>query len=274
MMYFRTLLCLLPVAATLGLAGPALAQSQDAAALARAAQNPVADMVSLPFQFNFNFDTGPYERTQEILNIQPVWPISLNDDWNLITRTIVPLVSQPAFSPGQDRENGFGDVNFSAFFSPKKPTSGGLIWGVGPALILNTASDDRLGQGAWSAGPTAVFLKMQGSWVIGALLSNVWSLSTDDGRPDVNQFLVQPFINYNFPNHPGRYLSYSPIITANWEADSGNTWTIPVGLAIGQIMKFGKQPVNLQLGYWYNVERPDYASRYQIRAQLVFMFPK
>ncbi len=252
---------------------PAMAQS-SAAELARKAQNPVADLISVPFQLNWNFDVGPLEKDQQILNIQPVLPFNLNDDWNLITRTIVPLISQPAFTPGQDRENGLGDINFSAFFSPKAETSNGWIWGIGPALTLDTASDERLGQGAWSAGPTGVFLKMKGAWVVGALASNVWSVSEDQDRPVVNQFLMQPFVNYNFPNKPGRYLSFSPIITANWEADSSNTWTIPVGLGIGQIVRFGKLPVNLQVAYYYNVERPDYASRYQIRAQASLMFPK
>jgi len=256
----------------------ALAQSaqtkSDAAELARKAQNPIANMISLPFQLNWNFDTGPLEKDQKILNIQPVYPITLNDDWNLVTRTILPIISQPPFAPGQGRENGIGDINFSAFFSPKKPTSGGWIWGAGPILVMNTASDDRLGQGAWSLGPAGVFLKMSGPWVTGALINNVWSISEDSGLSDVNQMLIQPFINYNFPDKPGRYLSFSPIITANWEAESGQEWTIPLGLGIGQVMKFGKQPVNLQLASYYNVVRPDNASRWQIRAQLVFMFPK
>jgi len=256
----------------------ALAQSDEteseAAELARKAQNPIASMVSLPFQLNVNFDTGPLEKDQEILNIQPVYPFTLNDNWNLITRTIVPVISQPAFTPGQGRTNGIGDINFSAFFSPKKPTSSGWIWGAGPILVMDTASDDRLGQGAWSIGPSAVALKMNGPWVTGALINNVWSISEDSGRSDVNQMLIQPFINYNFPNKPGRYLSFSPIITANWEAESGQKWTIPLGLGIGQVMKLGKQPVNLQLASYYNVARPDNASRWQIRAQFVLMFPK
>jgi len=252
----------------------AAAQSDDAAELARKAQNPVANMISVPFQLNLNYDTGPLEKPQEILNIQPVLPISLNDDWNLITRTILPVISQPAFAPGQSRKNGIGDINFTAFFSPKKPTSGGWIWGVGPALVMDTASDDKLGQGAWSAGPSAVFLKMSGAWVTGALVNNVWSFSKESGRSDVNQMLIQPFINYNFPDKPGRYLTFSPVITSNWEADSGNKWTVPLGLGVGQIMKFGKQPVNLQLAAYYNAIRPDDASRWQIRAQFVLMFPK
>ena len=253
---------------------PAASGSPSAAELARKAQNPVADMISVPFQLNWNFNTGPLDKGQQILNIQPVIPFTLNDDWNLITRTILPVISQPAFSSGQSRENGIGDINLTAFFSPKKPTESGWIWGAGPAVIMDTASDDRLGQGAWSVGPSAVFLKMPGDWVVGGLVSQVWSVSEDEGRPDVNQMLIQPFINYNFPKHPGRYLTFSPVITANWEASSSNTWTVPLGLGIGQIVKPGKVPLNLQIGAFYNVIRPDDASNWQIRAQAVMLFPK
>jgi hypothetical protein len=251
----------------------ALAQ-QDAAALAKAAQNPIADMISVPIQYNANFKTGPLEKTQSVLNIQPVYPISLNPEWNLITRTIVPLLSQPEFVAGEGRENGIGDIQFSAFLSPKKPTAGGWIVGVGAIAQLDTASDDRLGQGVWGLGPTAVALRIDGHWVYGALLNNVWSVARDDNRASVNQMLFQPFANYNLPGHPGRYLQFAPIITANWEADSGNRWTVPLGVGIGQIMRFGTQPVNLQASVYYNVERPDFAPQWNLRLQVQFMFPK
>jgi hypothetical protein len=263
--------------AVVSVAGLALAatpaSSQDAAALAKAAQNPIADMISLPFQSNTNFDVGPLEKTQEILNIQPVYPVSLNDEWNLITRTILPVISQPAFSSAQDREFGIGDLQFSAFLSPKQVT-GGWVWGAGAIAQLDTATDDRLGQGAWGLGPTAVALHLGKTWVYGALINNVWSVAEDDDRTRVNQLLVQPFVNYNFPDAPGRYLAFSPVITADWKADSGQRWVVPLGLAIGQIMRFGKQPVNLQAGAYYNVERPDYAARWQLRLQIQLLFPK
>jgi hypothetical protein len=251
----------------------AATQETDADALAKAAQNPISSMISLPFQWNSNFEVGPLDKPQHVLNIQPVYPLSVNDDWNLITRTILPFISQPAFGQGQSRENGFGDIQFSAFFSPKQATSSGWIWGAGPILQLNTASDDRLGQGAWGLGPAAVALKISGPWVVGGLLNNVWSVSEDSGRDKVNQLLFQPFINFNFADHPGRYLTFAPIITANWEADK-DKWLVPLGLGIGQITKFGKQPVNLQASFYYNVERPDQAPRYQIRLQIQLMFPK
>ena len=261
--------CVLPLI----LSTPAAAQGNDAASLAQAAQNPIADMISVPFQYNINFDTGPLEKTQSILNIQPVYPVNLNSQWNLITRTIVPVISQPAFTTGQDREFGLGDIQFSAFLSPKQPV-GGWVWGAGVITQLNTATDDRLGQGAWGLGPTAVALYLGKTWVYGALINNVWSVAKDNGRPNVNQMLLQPFVNYNFPHAPGRYLSFSPVITADWEAESGQRWTVPLGMSIGQILKIGTQPVNLQGGAYYNVERPDAAARWQIRLQVQLLFPK
>jgi len=253
---------------------PAAGGNQDAAALAKAAQNPVASMISVPFQNNTNFQVGPLEETQNVLNIQPVLPVDLGAKWNLITRTIFPVISQPPFAAGQDRTGGLGDIQFSAFLSPKAPTSGGWIWGAGVITQLNTAGDDRLGQGATGLGPTFVALKPSGSWVTGALVNNVWSVSVDDGRADVNQLLLQPFINYNVPDKPGRYLTFAPILTANWEADGGNRWTVPLGLGIGQILKLGKLPVNAQVSAYYNVARPDYAAQWQLRAQVQLMFPR
>jgi len=249
------------------------AQEGDATALAKAAQNPIANMISVPFQYNINLDTGPLEETQHILNIQPVYPIRVNAEWNVITRTIVPVISQPAFDASQDRTSGLGDIQFSAFLSPNAAT-GGWIWGASMIVQLDTATDDRLGQGVWGLGPTAVALKFDGPLVYGALINNVWSVSEDAGRPGVNQMLLQPFVNYNFPQAPGRYLSFSPIITADWKADSGQRWTVPLGLAIGQILKPGGQPVNLQAGAYYNVERPDAGPRWQIRLVVSLMFPK
>ncbi len=246
----------------------------DVEALAKAAQNPIANMISLPFQNDTNFNVGPLNGTQNILNIQPVIPVNLNAEANLITRTIVPVISQPAFTSTQDRENGIGDIQFSAFYSPKKPTAGGWIWGAGLIAQFDTATDDRLGQGVWGLGPTAVALRSDGPWLFGALINNVWSVAKDDNRSDVNQMLLQPFINYNFPHTPGRYLTFSPIITADWEAASGQKWTIPLGLGIGQITHWGHQPVNLQVSAYYNVERPDNGATWQLRLQVQFLFPE
>ena len=235
--------------------------------LARAVQNPVASLISVPFQNNTNFNFGPREKTQNVLNIQPVVPFGVTEDWNLITRTIVPVISQPAFTPSQDRENGLGDTVFSAFLSPRD--SGQWIWGAGPALLLPTSTDDRLGAGEWGAGPSVVGLTMRGPWVVGSLFSNVWSFTDDK---DVNLFTWQPFVNYNMDG--GWYLTSSPIVTANWEADSDDTWTVPFGGGIGKVFRIGNQPMNVSAASYYNVEKPDFGADWQMRLQIQFLFPK
>jgi len=246
-----------------------------AADLAKAAQNPIAAMISVPFQNNLNFNVGPEDKTQNILNIQPVIPVDLNAEWNLVTRTIVPVISQPALSTAQDRTNGLGDIQFSAFFSPKAATASGWIWGAGVIAQLDTATDDVLGAGKWGLGPTAVALKMDGPWVYGGLINNVWSIAGDDDRPDINNMLIQPFVNYNFPDKPGRYLTFAPIITANWEADSDNTWTVPFGGGVGRLFRIGKLPVNMSLQAFYNVEKPDdLGPDWTLRFQVQTLFPK
>jgi hypothetical protein len=250
-----------------------IAADDSAAALAKATQNPVADLISVPFQLNNNFNYGPDNDYQGILNIKPVIPITLTPDWNLITRTILPLLSQPLFGPnGDGRDYGLGDLQFSAFMSPRKP--GALVWGVGAITQIPTASHDSTGQGRWGLGPTAVALKMGKVWVYGALINNVFDVGGDSDRQKINQMLLQPFVNYNFPDHPGRYLTFAPIITANWKAESGDEWTVPLGLGIGQIVKLGKLPVNFQAAYYYNVVAPDIGPDYQVRLQAQLLFPK
>jgi hypothetical protein len=241
--------------------------SADNQSLAKAAQNPVADLVSLPFQNNTDFNFGPEEETLNTLNIQPVYPVSLNNDWNLITRTIVPVVSQPGLTPDQDRETGLGDTTFTAFLSPRD--SGDLIWGAGPVVLLPTNTDDRLGPDEWGAGASVVLLTMPGRWVVGSLFSNVWDI---DGDTDINLFTWQYFINYNFED--GWYFTSAPIMTANWEAESGEEWTVPVGGGFGKIFRIGRQPMNANFQYFYNLEQPKGVGDWSIRAQLQFMFPK
>jgi len=193
----------------------------------------------------------------------------LNEDWNLITRTIMPVINQPSPAPGVSSAFGLGDINPTAFFSPAK--SGKLIWGVGPTVTLPTATDSMLGMGKWSGGPAVVALTMQGKWVIGGLANHQWSFA-GWGDEDVNLSLVQPFINYNLPN--GWYLTTAPVVTANWEADSDNVWTVPVGGGIGKIARIGKLPVNLQLSAYSNVVTPDFGADGQIRFQVQLLFPK
>ncbi|CAG34932.1 hypothetical protein [Desulfotalea psychrophila] len=171
--------------AVLLLATHSTSYAQSNADLAKAAQNPVAKMISLPFQYNINTGIGPDNETQSILNIQPVLPISLNDEWNIVTRTILPIMSQPDTLTDEGRINGLGDTTFTAFLSPAKPDA--LIWGAGPVFLLPTATDDKLGSDKWGAGVSAVILAMPGHWVIGSLVSNVWSIG-GSGNQDVTLF--------------------------------------------------------------------------------------
>jgi hypothetical protein len=248
------------------------AAGESAEELAKKIQNPVADLISVPFQNNFNFNVGPEDDLQYVLNIQPVVPIHLSTDWNLITRTIVPVISQPGFTPDQDRVNGMGDIQFTGFLSPSN--SEGLIWGAGPIVQFPTNTDDRLGNDRWGLGASAVALKMsKGSpWVYGALVNNVWSVGGSDSDPSYSNLLIQPFLNYNFTG--GFYLSSAPVITAAWKADSGDRWTVPLGGGIGKIVHLGRLPLNLQLQAYYNVVTPDDGADWQLRFQIQFLFPK
>jgi hypothetical protein len=257
-----------------------LCGAQDSAGdLAKAAQNPVANMISLPLQNNTYFGIGPDDdKTANVLNIQPVIPVNFGK-WNLINRIIAPVIYLPDLTNGiaelpnqQDTgsEFGLGDVNYSGFLSPAKP--GKIIWGIGPAISVPTATDDQLGSGKWSAGPTAVVLTSEGPWLLGALARNIWSFAGDSDREDVNQFLLQPFINYNMAN--GWYLTTSPIITANWERNSDDRWLLPIGGGVGRIFHIGKQAMNAQVQGFYNIETPQFGPDWTLRFQLQFLFPK
>lgn len=237
--------------------------------LAKKSQNPIADLVSVPFQSNTNFNAGPFNRTQEVLNIQPVIPLRINADWNVISRTIMPVVSQP--SPFfNNNTNGIGDITQQFFFTPTHP--GSLIWGLGPVFTVPSATDPILGQGKVLLGPTAVFLTTPGHWVIGVLVNNQWSVGGDPLRQSVNQFLAQPFVNYNMAH--GWFLTSSPVITANWLAASGQQWTVPVGGGVGRIFKLGDQPVSAYISGYYNVVRPTGTPNWQLRAELSLLFPE
>lgn len=246
-----------------------LAQGQDESELAKKTQNPVADLISVPFQNNFNFGAGSKDRIIYVLNVQPVIPLSLGPDWNLITRVIMPIINQPSLFPGMGSATGLGDINPSFFFSPAK--SEGFIWGAGPTFTLPTATDRLLGSGKWSMGPAGVLLAIQGPWVFGALMNNQWSVGGWGGQ-NVNAFLVQPFINYNLP--AAWYLTSSPIITANWKADGGERWTVPLGGGFGKLFRVGRLPINSQLAAYGNVEKPSFASDWTLRFQVQFLFPK
>ena len=257
-------------------------QEQSTEELAKKTQNPVADLISVPLQNNWNFGAGfHHDRTIYVLNIQPVIPVNVNDEWNVITRVIMPVINQPALFPGSNGATGLGDINPTFFFSPAKP--GELIWGIGPTLTLPTATDRRLGSGKWSMGPAGVALTMQGHWVFGALLNNQWSVGGWGDKP-VNALVMQPFVNYNLPD--GWYLTSGPILTADWKADkAGDIWTVPLGGGVGKLFRLGqmlpleghpiaKLPINIQLAAYGNVAKPEFGPAWQLRFQIQFLFPK
>jgi opacity protein-like surface antigen len=254
-----------PDAAGPSSAGGSAAPTEE---LQKQSQNPIANLVSVPFQSNTNFNAGPFGRTQEIFNIQPVVPMPLNEDWNVISRTIIPLMSQPdpLFNSST---NGIGDVTQSLFFAPANP--GKLIWGFGPVFTVPSANDPILGTGKFLFGPTAVFLVTPGPWVIGTLLNNQWSVGGNPLRGPVNSFLAQIFVNYNMAG--GWYLTSSPIITANWLAASSERWTVPIGGGFGRVFKIGDQPVNAQIAGYYNAVRPTGTADWQLRTAITFLFP-
>ena len=245
---------------------------ESATELAKKLQNPVGDLYSFPFQNNTNFNAGPHDGTQNILNIQPVIPIHVNDEWNVITRTILPLIWQPSYAPAHTVPFGTGPTTFSAFLSPANPTNGWL-WGVGPDIQIPTISDKTLGSNVWGAGPTGVVVYMKGPWVAGVLANNVWSFGGTSGRggTSYDQFLTQPFANYNFGE--GWYVGSSPIITADWQAAGDKAWTLPLGAQAGRVIKLGgKLPVNLSLGAYYNALRPEFGATWQLRTEVTLIF--
>jgi hypothetical protein len=258
--------------ATLVLIPVALAQAQEksAAELARKAQNPIANMISVPLQNNTNFGIGPFDRTQNVLNIQPVLPTGLGG-WNLINRLIAPLISQPDLSQAEGSTFGLGDILYQGFFTPTGGSS--VTWGVGPVLIIPTATNDVLGSGKWSAGPAAIVVAFPGKFVLGGVVYNAWSFAGKSDRADVNQGVFQYFINYNLPK--AWYLTSSPIISVNWNAPDDNRWIVPFGGGVGKIFAIGTQKLNGQVSAYWNAVKPKAVDGpdWTLRLQLVFLFP-
>jgi hypothetical protein len=209
------------------------AQSGGSADLAQELTNPLADLMTIPIQMNYDRDIGPLDEGRKLqTNIQPVIPFHLNEDWNLISRTIAPIIDQDDVFPGAGSQFGLGDINLSLFFSPKKPTSSGVLWGVGPVLLLPTATDDLLGADKWGAGPTAVALTMRGPWTVGTLANHVWSYAGDSDRQNVSSTFLQPFAAYTWPN--AWTVSVQSESTYNWKTDN---WSVPVNLAVSKLVK-------------------------------------
>ena len=243
-------------------------QKAQAAALAKETQNPVADLNTIPVQFNWNTGGGLGDQTLQVINVQPVLPLPINKTWNIVSRTVVPIVNAPL--PLGDRSTGIGDIQEQLFLSKQK--SGKVIWGIGPILSFPTATNGVLETGQFALGPTAVVLTMPGHWVIGVLANNMWRIAGSSDTEAISAFFVQPFINYNLSR--GWAISTSPSITANWNAPSGQQWTVPLGFGVSKVDMIGKQPVNVSLQYYHNVVRPDNAGADVVRMVFALLYPR
>jgi hypothetical protein len=239
--------------------------------LAQELTNPLADLMTIPIQMNWDRNIGVQNEGRKTqTNIQPVIPFHLSADWNLISRTIVPLIDQNNILPGTGSQFGLGDINLSLFFSPKKPASGGLVWGAGPVFLLPTATDDLLGADKWCVGPTAVALTMRGPWTVGALGNHIWSVGGRGGRSDISSTFMQPFAAYTWPS--AWTLSVQSESSYNWKTKD---WSVPVNASVSKLVKWGKLPVSLQAGLGYWLVSPNTGPEgWRIRFQANFVLPK
>ncbi len=238
--------------------------------LAKQLQNPVASLISVPLQNNYDAHLGHRgDGFRYTLNVQPVIPFTLNADWNLITRTIVPVIQQDEIFPGSGNQLGLGDILASQFFSPKAPGPGGVIWGIGPAFFLPTATDELLGAEKFGLGPTAVLLKQSGPWTYGILANHIWSLAGTSRRENVNSTFMQPFLSYTFKK--GLSLTANTETTYDWRHEQG---TVPVNGIVSQVLRVGTQPVQLGMGGRYYPEVPDGGPEWGVRVVVTFLFPK
>jgi len=241
------------------------------AELAMKLTNPVADLVTIPIQMNYDRNIGPRDEGRKLqTNIQPVIPFKVNANWNLITRTIVPIIYQDDIAPGKGSQFGAGDINMSLFFSPKKPAAGGIIWGVGPVLLLPTATDDMLGAEKWGAGPAGVVLTMRGPWTLGMLVNHIWSYAGESDRTDISSTFLQPFVAFTMPS--AWTVSLLTESTYNWKTEK---WSVPVNIALSKLVRWGKLPVSLQGGIGYWAESPNSGPEgFRFRLQANFVLPK
>jgi hypothetical protein len=247
------------------------AQTTDVAGIAGAARNPIAAVVNLPLELSAGFNSGASGRALYATNFQPVIPITLSDQWNLITRTSLTLAWQPAMGTGESGTFGLGAVQVGAVLSPALAQNGN-VWGVGAVVQVPTATDEALGSRLWGVGPAVVALTTPDPFMLGFLVTNLWSLGSNP-ESRYNVMSLQLLASYDLPERPGAYVSFAPTITADWEAPGGQRWTVPLGLSIGQAFEFGRQAFNLEVGAYYNAIRPETAAEWQVRLQLSLLFP-
>jgi hypothetical protein len=252
-----------------GGSGNAVDYNAQAAELAKKLANPTASLISVPFQHNWDFGIGPAKAMRYTMNFQPVVPFSISDDWNVVVRTIVPIID--AESPVKGGKNHFGlsDTLQSFFFSPKKPTGGGWIWGAGPVFLWPTATDDALGTEKFGAGPTAVLLKQKNGWTYGMLANHVWSFAGNDAKPEVNATYLLPFLSFTTKTHTTIQLNTES--TYNW---NDSQWTVPLNSNVSQLLKIGSQIISVGIGARYYAETPRYGPDWGMRFTVTFLFPK
>jgi hypothetical protein len=236
--------------------------------LAKATLNPIASLVSLPIQNNWDYGIGETNATRYTMNVQPVIPFSLGSSYNLITRTIVPYIHSDSPVIGGDGVTGLGDITQSFFFSPKD-TVGGWIMGSGPVLLYPSASIETLGSEKWGAGPTGVALKQENGFTYGMLFNHIWSFAGNDKRANVSVTFLEPFVSYTTKTYTS--FGVNTESTYDWE---NSQWTVPINVSVTQMLKIGGQPLTLQLGYRYYAETPDNGPDWGIRFAITFLFPK
>jgi hypothetical protein len=237
--------------------------------LAKKLANPVAALISVPFEYTWDTKAGVNEQgDKNYLTLKPVVPISINQEWNVISRTVMPLVKQSNITPGTT-QSGVADITQSFFFSPKAPTSDGLIWGVGPIISIPT-NETGLSSKQWGTGPTGVLLKQSGTYTFGLLAFNLYGLGNPDaGMNKLNNLFLQPFVTKQL----GQGLSVSSNLESSYDW-TGDKWTVPLNLSVAQVMKVGNQPISFSVGARYFIERPESAPNWGLRATATFLFPK
>lgn len=245
--------------------------ADDAEALAKKLANPIAALISVPFQANYDSNIGPTEDgSKYYVNVQPVVPFSLDDEWNLISRTILPVVYQDDVSAGSGTDKGIGDITQSLFFSPARPTESGMVWGLGPVFLIPTASDDALGSEKYGVGPTGVVLKQDGPWTYGALANHIWSVAGDDDRADISSTFLQPFLSYT--TKEAWTYSLNTESTYDWK---DTEWSVPINATVSKVTRIGDQLVSIGGGLrWWADSAPDGPEGLGARFFVTLLYPR